>query len=43
MTQPDEDENLDEVVEDETYIPSPKAPPHGKGKGLVTGSGGSMG
>jgi hypothetical protein len=30
MTQPEEEENLDEVVEDETYIPSPRAPPHGK-------------
>jgi hypothetical protein len=30
MTQPEEEENLDEVVEDETYISSPTAPPHGK-------------
>jgi hypothetical protein len=29
----------DEDVEDETYIPSPRAPTHGKGKGLASASG----
>jgi hypothetical protein len=33
------EEILDGNVEDETYVPSPRAPPHGKGKGLACASG----
>jgi hypothetical protein len=33
------EEISDGNVEDETYVPSPRAPPHGKGKGLACASG----
>jgi hypothetical protein len=29
----------DDDVEDETYVPSPRAQPHGQGKGIASGSG----
>jgi hypothetical protein len=32
-------ESSDEDVEDEIYVPSPRAPSHGKGKELASGSG----
>jgi hypothetical protein len=30
-------------VEDETYVPSPRAQPHSRGKGIASGSGGGSG
>jgi hypothetical protein len=33
-----QEESSDEDVEDETYVASPKAPHHSKGKGLASGS-----
>jgi hypothetical protein len=31
-------ESLDDEEEDDAYIPSPRAPHHGKGKGMTSGS-----
>jgi hypothetical protein len=33
----------DDDVEDETYVPSPRAQPHGRGNGIASGSGGGSG
>jgi hypothetical protein len=33
----------DDDVEDETYVPSPRAQPHSRGKGIASGSGGGSG
>jgi hypothetical protein len=33
----------DDDVEDETYVPSPRAQPHGREKGIASGSGGGVG
>jgi hypothetical protein len=36
---PNDNSSSDEVVEDETYVPSPRARPHGKGLVSASGSG----